>query len=92
MDGHGNSGFAPGRDRATSQMGRKLPKSALRFAMARTDLGLTGAQLADLLEVTRETVSRYENGRLDVPAWVWAVLSVYVLKQTGFITIPYEAE
>ncbi len=88
----GNSGFVPAGDRATSQKPPKLPKSALRLTKAKRDLDLTGAQLADILDVTRETISRYETGRLTVPTWVWAVLSVYVLKRAGWITIPYEAD
>ena len=45
-----------------------------RMADLRTErkaLGLTQKALAKRLGKTPETVSRYENGHLSIPHWVW---------------------
>jgi DNA-binding XRE family transcriptional regulator len=40
------------------------------FKTIRSELGLTQQQLADLLEVQRNTVARYETGVLTIPKTV----------------------
>ena len=44
--------------------------SAATFRAARKALGLTQAEVAELLGTTAETLSRYENGHLEVPRTV----------------------
>jgi DNA-binding transcriptional regulator YiaG len=48
------------------------------FRFMRKALGLQASQLADLLGVTRESVSRWENGKHEIPRGVFLLLGVLV--------------
>lgn len=48
------------------------------FRVLREDLGLPGTQLAKLLNVRNETISRWENGKATVDRAAWGLLSAMV--------------
>ncbi|GAA0135325.1 helix-turn-helix transcriptional regulator [Paenibacillus sp. YSY-4.3] len=48
-----------------------------RIRSLREDKDLTQTQLADYLNITQATYSRYESGNLDVPSLVLIKLSKY---------------
>lgn len=54
---------------------------ALRFI--RKALGLRGFELAELMGVTGETVSRWENGQRPVDAKAWVVVGSVMLEDVG---------
>ena len=45
--------------------------------MIRQSKEMTHEALAEVLFVTRQTVSNYENGRRDIPSEVWNILADY---------------
>lgn len=60
-----------------------------RIKQARTDQGLTQAQLAEELHVTRQTISNWENGR-SVPDYVMLTQLARVLSLDTGISVPLE--
>ncbi len=73
-------------ERAELEMAGELVGDAISaeaFAWMRKALSLRGVDLAALLDVRPETVSRWERGELDVPRSAWLVLGSMVLERLG---------
>jgi putative zinc finger/helix-turn-helix YgiT family protein len=51
------------------------------FRFMRKTLGMRAADLAELLDVTPETVSRWETGKLDVARAAWSTLADVVVER-----------
>jgi putative zinc finger/helix-turn-helix YgiT family protein len=56
------------------------PASGETFRFMRKSIGMRAADLAELLDVTPETVSRWETGKLDVARAAWATLADVVVE------------
>ncbi len=56
------------------------------FRAARKVLGFTGSELAALLGVTPETLSRWENGQRDVDRLAWSVVASLVEERRAGVT------
>ena len=56
------------------------------FKFQRKALGLQAAELAELLDASVETVSRWENGKRDIPRSALAVLATLVEDAAGMRT------
>ncbi|HEY3451051.1 MAG TPA: helix-turn-helix domain-containing protein [Myxococcales bacterium] len=76
---HGPDLGALERD-ATSVIAREGPCSGETFQFLRKFLGMRGADLAELLDVAPETLSRWETGQRPVDRASWLALSVMVLE------------
>ena len=59
------------------------PVSGDSFRFMRKALGLRGSELASLLSVTGETVSRWENGQRPVDLMAWILVGGLVLERGG---------
>jgi transcriptional regulator with XRE-family HTH domain len=57
------------------------PATGETFRFMRKSLGMRAADLAELLDVTPETISRWETGKLDVARSAWATLADVVVEQ-----------
>ena len=53
------------------------------LAALRTDLGLTAATLADVLDINRRTTERWESGSTPIPAWLPDKLAELRAEQLG---------
>jgi putative zinc finger/helix-turn-helix YgiT family protein len=58
------------------------PASGETFRFMRKTVGMRAADLAELLDVTPETISRWETGKLDVARAAWATLADIVVEQS----------
>jgi putative zinc finger/helix-turn-helix YgiT family protein len=75
IDGRDIERFELGIARALLDAGDDSPEV---FRLARKTLGLTAADLAAMLRVTAETISRWENGKHPIDAMALAILSLLV--------------
>lgn len=64
-----------------ADLARRGPTSAEAFRFMRKAIALPGKELADLLAVTPETVSRWENDKLPVERRALALLASIVLER-----------
>ncbi len=63
------------------------PCTAKTFCWCRSAIGLSAKDLAKMLDVTPETVSRWENGRYNVDFSAWLVLGTIVLEAVGLAPV-----
>jgi len=66
-----------------ARMARDGAPSGASFQWMRKAMGLRGADLAPLLDVSAETLSRWETGERTVPRTAWVLLSRIVLEGRG---------
>jgi transcriptional regulator with XRE-family HTH domain len=69
---------------AIQKVKRIYPLTAKKLRKQREDLGLTQAELADILGVKRLTVFRWEKGifdRINSPSYRWLALEMKLLKE-----------
>lgn len=59
------------------------PASGEGFRFLRKTLGMRAVVIAELLNVTAETVSRWENGQRDVDGNAWIAVGSIVLERAG---------
>lgn len=64
-----------------SEVARRGPAAGVSFRFMRRVLGIRGNEMAELLGVRPETISRWEQGRGEVDLSAWAVLSSIVLEE-----------
>lgn len=73
----------PALERFELEIARRLASAGIASAAVarhlRNTLSLSGVQLAELLDVTPETVSRWENGKIPIERRAMALLSAMVL-------------
>jgi putative zinc finger/helix-turn-helix YgiT family protein len=65
------------------ELARHGPVSGEAFRYLRKSLGLRGVVVADLLGVTPETISRWENGQRPVDKAAWMTVGSVVLEQAS---------
>lgn len=64
-----------------AEVARRGPAAGTSFRFMRKVLGIRGNEIAELLGVRPETISRWEKGRGEVDRSAWAVLSSIVLEE-----------
>lgn len=64
-----------------AHLARNGPVSGESLSWMRRALGLTGEQLASMLEVRPETLSRWEHGKRDVDRNAWLTASALILDE-----------
>ena len=64
-----------------AEVARRGPAAGFSFRFMRKVLGIRGNEMAELLGVRPETVSRWEQGRGDVDRSAWTVLSSIVIEE-----------
>lgn len=57
------------------------PATGETFRFMRKSIGMRAADLAELLDVTPETISRWETGKLDVARAAWSTLADVVVER-----------
>jgi DNA-binding transcriptional regulator YiaG len=73
-----------------SQLALEGPVSGEAFRYMRGALGIQAKDLATLLDVTPETVSRWENGARDLDRGAWIALGGMALEKAGKPTVTRE--
>lgn len=71
-------------------LARRASPSGETLRFLRKALGLRGVALASLLQVTAETLSRWERGQRGVDANAWITVGSLVLEKSGRPTATYE--
>jgi DNA-binding transcriptional regulator YiaG len=91
---HGHGVLAPDLQRAEVAIAATLalegPVHAESFRFMRGALGIAAKDLAELLGVTPETVSRWENGAGEVNRSAWLTLGTIALERAGRPTMTQE--
>ena len=64
-----------------SHVAKQGPATGETFRFMRKALGLRGSELGVLLDVTAETISRWENGQRNVHRTAWVALGSMVLEK-----------
>jgi len=62
------------------------PANGASFRALRKSLGFTASQLAEMLDITAETISRWENGQRRVDRSAWTVVGSMVLETADMPT------
>lgn len=70
-----------------ARAGRVSPKT---FKFMRQALNITGEEIAELLSVTKFTISRWENGKRELDRSAWILLSEMVLEARSGSTATYD--
>jgi putative zinc finger/helix-turn-helix YgiT family protein len=68
---------------AARELARHGPATGETFRFMRKALGVRAVDLAELLDVTPETISRWETGKLAMARTAWVTLSSLVLDFDG---------
>jgi DNA-binding transcriptional regulator YiaG len=68
---------------AAAVLAREGPSDGASFKFMRTVLRMKAADLAGLLDVTPESISKWENARTPVRRAAWMVLAELVLDEVG---------
>lgn len=80
-------GYVEGPDLKTAELAvaaevaRRGPAAGFSFRFMRKVLGIRGNEMAELLGVRPETISRWEQGRGHVDRSAWTVLSAIVIEE-----------
>lgn len=68
---------------AARELAQRGPATAETFRFMRKAIGMRAADLAEMLDVTPETISRWETGKLPMSRTTWLTLSSLVLDYEG---------
>ena len=80
VDGRALEAFEKAVDLKLAQDG---PATGETFRRLRKALGLRAAEVADLLDICAETVSRWETGATNVDRAAWAMLGTMVIERAA---------